>query len=138
MSMSLFVVLALNAEPNAEELNQYSKQYGHNIEYAHQGPLSEVSGFLPAKLNGMDAGVEVYSFPVSDFPPPLKAKTGGDFENGIVFQLRFGANPIEAQTAFTTAIILNTKYKGITIEDQAGSIMSVEQLQEASSYFGDL
>ncbi len=138
MSMSLFVVLALSVEPNTEELNEYAKEHGHNIEYTHQANLTEMSGFLPAKLNSQDAGVEVYSFPASELPPPFKSIIPEKYNNGIVFQFRFGGNPIEAQTAFTTAIILNTKYDGVAVDDQSGSLMSVEQLEQLNSYFGGM
>jgi hypothetical protein len=134
--MSLFVVLALSVDPSTEELNEYSKKNGHNIEYTHETKLSEISGFLPAKLNNQDAGVEVYSFPASELPPPFKPIIGEDYNEGVVFQFRFGGNPIEAQTAFTTAIILNSKYGGIAVEDQSGSVMTIEQLTQAISHLG--
>ena len=134
MSMSLFVVLALSVDPSTEELNEYSKINGHNIEYTHQTRLSEISGFFPAKLNNQDAGVEVYSFPASELPSILKPLVDEDYNDGIVFQLRFGGNLIEAKTAFTTAIVLNSKYGGISVEDQSGSVMTIEQLIQAISH----
>ena len=138
MSMSLFVVLALGAEPNTDELNLYSKENGHNIQYIENVVLKEYSGFLPAKIKSQEAGTELYSFPVSDIPEPFKPIVPPKYSEGIVYQLRFGGNPIEAQTAFTTAIILSSKYNGVVIEDQAGSLMSLEQLTQSISYFGGM
>ncbi|MCG8609420.1 MAG: hypothetical protein MI864_02695 [Pseudomonadales bacterium] len=138
MSMSLFVVLALSVEPSTKELNEYSKEHGYNIEYTHEANLAEMSGFLPAKLNSKDAGVEVYSFPASELPTPFKSIIPEIYNDGIVFQFRFGGKSVEAQTAFTTAIILNTKYGGVSLDGQSGHLMSVEHLEQLNSYFGGM
>lgn len=138
MSMSLFVVLALGAEPNTDELNLYSKANGYNIRYIEKVVLKEHSGFLPATIKSQEAGTELYSFPASDLPEPFKPIVPPKYNEGIVYQIRFGGNPIEAQTAFTSAIILSSKYNGIVIEDQTGSLMSLEQLTQSMSYFGGM
>ncbi|WLQ11907.1 hypothetical protein O5O45_19450 [Hahella aquimaris] len=138
MSMSLLMVLALGVEPNTNELNQFAKENEYNIEYAQNTSLNERSGFLPAKLNGQEAGVEVYSFPVSKLSEPFKTVEPLKFSEGTVYQLRFGVNPIEAQSAFTAAVILTTKYNGVAIDDQSGSLMSAEQLTQALSYFAGM
>ncbi|MES9950910.1 MAG: hypothetical protein ABW118_18280 [Candidatus Thiodiazotropha sp.] len=138
MSMSLFVVLALGVEPNTNELNQFSKENGHNIEYTHNVVLNEHSGFLPAILNSQEAGMEIYSFSTSEFPEPFKSVIPANYSEGVVYQLRYGGNPIEAQSAFTTAAILITKYNGVAIDDQSGNLMSPEQLIQALSYLGGM
>ncbi|WP_016954316.1 hypothetical protein [Catenovulum agarivorans] len=131
MSMSLFVVLALEIEPNTNDLNAAAKELAYVVEYTPNVNLKKHSGFLPAKLESQDAGMETYSFAVSELPAPFKSLLPKQYSQGVVYQFKFGGNPIEAQTAFTTAIILSSKYNGITIEDQSGAILSPEQLAEA-------
>jgi len=135
MSMSLFVVLALGEDLNTNDLNSIANELGYAIEYSKNIELNKHTGFLPAKLDTKDAGMETYYLAVSDLPKILRTRIPKELSNGDVYQLRFGGNPVEAQTAFTTAIILNTKYEGVTIEDQAGTILSIEQLLDALRYF---
>ena len=115
--MSLFVVLAQEIEPNTNDLNAAAKELGYIVEYAQNINLKKHSGFLPAKLESKEAGVEVYSFSVSELPAPFKSQLPVQYSHSFVYQFKFGANPIEAQTAFTTAIIMSTKYNGVTIEE---------------------
>jgi len=135
MSMSLFVVLALEVELNTNDLNKAAKEIGYAVEYTQNIELKKHSGFLPAKFESKDGGMETYFFSVSDLPVPFKSLLPEKYSQGYVYQFRFGGNPVEAQTAFTTAIIMSTKYNGITIEDQSGKILSTEQLVQALPYF---
>jgi len=135
MSMSLFVVLALEVEPNSNDLNLFAKELEYNIEYSQGIELNKHSGFLPAKISGNEVGVELYSYSTSDLPEQIKSILTVEYEQGVVYQLSFGGKPSEAQTAFTTAILMTTKYNGVTIEDQSGTLLSVEQLTQALQYF---
>lgn len=135
MSMSLFVVLALEVEPNTNDLNTAAKELAYVVEYTPNINLKKHSGFLPAKLESKDAGMETYSFSVSELPENFKSQLPKQYFLGYVYQFKFGGNPTEAQTAFTSAIIMSTKYNGITIEDQSGVVLSPEQLVEALPYF---
>jgi len=58
MSMSLFVILALESEPMTSDLNKVSKELGYNIEYSENIKLKERSGFLPVVLNSEKTGVK--------------------------------------------------------------------------------
>ena len=135
MSMSLFVVLALEIEPNTRELNQTANELGYLIEYSPNIELKKHSGFIPVTLDGQKAGVELYSYSTNELPEQFKTLLPNNYKQGVVYQFRFGGNPKEAQVAFTSAIIINTKYNGVAIEDQSGALLSVEQLAEALPYF---
>ena len=135
MSMSLFVILALDIEPNTNELNTAAKELGYAVQYTQNVELKKHSGFLPAKFESKDSGMETYSFSVSELPDTFKSRVPVKYAQGYVYQLKFGGNPIEAQMVFTTAIIMSAKYNGITIEDQSGTLLSTEQLVEALPYF---
>lgn len=135
MSMSLFVVLALEVEPNTNDLNLAAKELGYSIEYVANVELKKHSGFLPAKFDSKEAGMETYAFSTSELSEPFKSKIPGRLSQGYVYQLKFGGDPVEAQTVFTTAIILSVKYNGVTIEDQAGTLLTSEELAEALPYF---
>ena len=129
------MVLALEVEPNTNEMNIAAKELGYRIEYTENIELKTHMGFLPAKIDKKDAGVEVYSYTVSDSPETFKTKVPENLSQGYVYQLRFGGIPKESQTAFNTAIILITKYNGVTIDDQEGALLTPENLLEALSYF---
>ena len=138
MSMSLFVVLALDCNTSTTKLNEYSAELGYSIEYEINIELKSHSGFLPAKINGEVAGVESYSYPVTNLPDDFTSQLPTKLTNGQVYQLRFGGRESEALSAFTTAIILNTKCEGITIDDQSGTVLTVEQLTQGLSYFAQM
>lgn len=138
MSMSLFVVLALGSEPTTNDLNIHAKEIGQSIQYVENVMLHEHSGFLPAKISKQEAGMELYAFPAYDLPDAFMKAIPQEYDNGIAFQLKFGGVPTEAQSAFTTAIILSSKYNGVVIEDQSGSLMSIEQLKQSISYFSGM
>jgi hypothetical protein len=133
--MSLFVVLALEVEPNTSELNQTANKLGYQIEYSPNVELKKQSGFIPVTLDGQKAGVELYSYSTNELPEQFKTLLPNNYKQGVVYQFRFGSNPKEAQVAFTSAIIINTKYNGVAIEDQSGTLLSVEQLAAALPYF---
>ena len=135
MSLSLFVVLALEAQPNTNDLNKQANESDYNIVYEEHISLNTHTGFLPAKINGQETGVELYFFKATDLPNQFTSSLPEEYSKGVVYQLRFGGNPIEAQAAFTTAIIMGMKYNGLTIEDQAGTLLSVNQLSEALQHF---
>ena len=138
MSMSLFVVLALDCNTSTTNLNEYSAELGYSIEYEKNIELKSHSGFLPATINGEIAGVESYSYPVTDLPDDFTAQVPAKLIDGQVYQFRFGGRESEAVSAFTTAIILNTKCHGITIDDQSVTVLTVEQLTQGLSYFAQM
>lgn len=135
MSMSLFVVLALECNTSTTKLNEYSAELGYSIEYEKNIELKNHSGFLPARIDGEIGGLESYSYPVADLPDVFTAQLPTKLTNGQVYQFRFGGRESEAISAFATAIILNTKCDGVTIEDQSGTVLSVEQLTQGLSAF---
>ncbi|KMT67057.1 hypothetical protein [Catenovulum maritimum] len=138
MSMSLFVVLALEVEPNSNTLNLSAKEFGYNIEYSKNVELKRHTGFLPAVLDNQKTGVELYSFLADELPNQFKVLVPTDYQQGFVYQLKFSGDAMEVKTAFTTAIILNTKYNGVAIEDQSGALLSVEQLTQSLAYFSSM
>ncbi|MGI1670541.1 MAG: hypothetical protein K6L74_09490 [Neptuniibacter sp.] len=138
MSMSLFVVLALEMEPNIHQLNEVASTSGYELSLSESIEINSHSGFLPATLNGQDTGFELYSFPVSEAPEQLKNIIPVNLQNGNIYQLSFGYKSHEAQAAFATAMNMNIKYNGVTIEDQAGTLLSVEQLKVAMASFGEI
>tara|TARA_R110001599_G_scaffold104566_2_gene265208 strand:+ start:196 stop:612 length:417 start_codon:yes stop_codon:yes gene_type:complete len=138
MSMSLFVVLAFGVEPNTAELNRYANELGIEIEYTPDVNIRDISGFFPVTLNDKKSGMEVYSSPFSDLPPEFVSLIPENHRSGVIYQFRFGGHADEAQAAFATAMILNVKYDGVTVEDQAGSLLSFEQMRQAISDFGTM
>jgi hypothetical protein len=136
--MSLFVILALDCNTTTSQMNEYSAELGYSIIYDINIALKEHSGFLPATISGESAGVESYSFPVTDLPDVFQSLVPDQLASGQVYKFRFGANPMEAVSAFTTAIILNTKCNGVTIDDQSGTVIPVEQLIQGMTYFAQM
>ncbi|BBM00242.1 hypothetical protein [Microbulbifer sp. GL-2] len=137
MSMSLFVILALEMEPNIKEINSIEPEIDHVLELSEKIDINNHSGFLPATLDGKATGFEIYIFSVSKAPEPLKSVIPKDIQNGNIYQISFGHNSLEAQAAFATAISMNMRYNGVTIEDQAGSLLSIEQLQSLIASFNE-
>jgi len=135
MSMSLFVILALESEPMTSDLNKVSKELGYNIEYSENIKLKERSGFLPVVLNSEKTGVEVYSYPYSGLPEGLNNVTEISFSKPVVYQLSFGGNPIEGAAAFTTAAILCSTYDCVAIEGEGGGVLNLEQLKRGAEMF---
>jgi hypothetical protein len=90
MSINLFVVLALEVEPNTNVLNAAAKETGYVVEYTQNIELKKHSGFLAAKFEYKDAGMEIYSFSVSDLPVPFKSQLPEKYSQGYVYQFRFG------------------------------------------------
>ncbi|MDP5210105.1 hypothetical protein [Microbulbifer sp. 2205BS26-8] len=135
MSMSLFVILALESEPVTNDLNKASKELGYNIEYSDNIELKEQSGFLPVVLNSEKTGVEIYSYPDSDLPEALNNVTDISFSKPVVYQLSFGENPMEGATAFTTAAILCETYDCVAIEGEGGRVLTLEQLKQGAEMF---
>jgi hypothetical protein len=138
MSMSLFVILALDCDTTTSKLNEYSDELGYSIQYEKDIELKTHSGFLPATVSGRAAGVESYSFPVKELPDFFQVLVPQQLTNGLVYQFRFGGRESEAVSAFSTAILLNTKCNGVTIDDQTGTVIPVEQLIQGLSYFDQL
>jgi len=135
MSLSLFVVLALEVELNTNDLNLTAKELGYKIEYTKNIELKTHTGFLPVKLENQKSGAEFYSYPVSELNDVFKSKLPKEYSNGIVYQMSFGGNPIEAKTAFTSAILITTKYNGVAIDDQSGTLLTTEMLSQALPFF---
>ncbi|WP_415890988.1 hypothetical protein ACMXYV_06765 [Neptuniibacter sp. SY11_33] len=138
MSMSLFVVLALEMEPKVHELNEAASTSGYELSLSETIELSSHSGFFPVKFEGQDTGFELYFFPVSEVPEQLKSVIPVSLHDGNIYQLSFGYKAHEAQAAFATAMNMNIKYNGVTIEDQAGTLLSVEQLKAAMASFDEM
>ncbi|MCV6623240.1 MAG: hypothetical protein OIF51_15975 [Cellvibrionaceae bacterium] len=138
MSMSLFVVLALEMEPKTHELNEVASASGYELSLSESIEINTHSGFLPVTFEGQETGFELYVFPVSEVPEQLKSAIPVSLHSGNMYQLSFGYKSHEAQAALATAMNMNIKYNGVTIEDQAGTLLSVEQLKAAITSFGEM
>ena len=135
MSMSLFIILALESEPMTSDFNKVSKELSYNIEYSENIKLKEHSGFLPVVLNSKKSGIEVYSYPYSNLPEGLNNAAEISFGESLVYQLNFGGSPMEGATAFTTAAILCGTYDCVAIEGEGGGVLTLEQLKQGSEMF---
>lgn len=135
MSMSLFVVLALEMEPNIHEINEVAFASNYELLLSESIEINSHSGFLPVTIDGQKSGFELYVFPASEVPEHFKNVIPVNLQNGNIYQLSFGYKSHEAQAAFTTAISMNIKYNGIIIEDQAGTLLNIEQLKIAMAAF---
>lgn len=133
--MSLFVILALELEPTTNEINSVPFEPGFELVLVEGVVLKEQSGFLPAQFNQEPLGFELYSFPVASEDAAFQQIVPEAYREGMVYQLRFGTQPGEAQAAFTMAAKMNIKYNGITIEDQVGMVLTVQQLKAGAAAF---
>lgn len=137
MSLSLFLIVALENNPTTNEMNEFAKSLNVEVQYENNINLKEHGGFIPATLRGNEAGCEFHYYSYEETPNEYKnlAQTQKMIDKPVVYQLRFGGVAIEGATAFATAIIFANKYNAIVIEGEGGEIIPEQQLTQGLEAF---
>ena len=128
MSMSLFVVLALEKAPDAAYLNTKAEQFNLDITYEESIDFDSHSGFYPLILNGSKSGFELYKIEFKELVEKLPHEGVNLPDNGVVYLLSYGFSHNEAPAAFYTAAILSTTINGVVFEPQGGKYMTTDEL----------
>ena len=132
MSMTLYVIMSLSDVPNTDDLNEISKSLDVPVVYSENVDLKEHSGFLPAKLNGMDSGVETYVAPLSDFTDYFPSHDFSSYSEPVVVTFRWGGNMEEMIVALNSAYLLGYQKQAIAFEPQSGIYLDNEQVKEGA------
>ncbi len=130
MSMSLFLLLPLDAPLRTEHLNEVAKKLDVPITYNSDVDLGTHSGFLPATVNSVKDGVEILKLSfeeVSFILPPNKDIKPKDT---LVIQFRLGVNPNETVIALYTALLYLLSYNGIVFDSKSNKYFNAEILQQ--------
>jgi hypothetical protein len=130
MSMSLFLLLPLDAPLKTEHLNEAAIKLEVPIVFNSDIDLGNHSGFLPALVNGTRAGVEILKLSfaeVSYVLPPNKDITSTET---LVIQFRLGVDSNETLIALYTALLYLSCFNGIAFDSMSNQYFTTEQLQQ--------
>ena len=129
MSMSLFLILPLDAPLKTEYLNEAAKKYDKPIIYNSDIDLGSHSGFLPATVNGVREGVEILRLSFTEVSYILPPNKDINSKNTLVIQFRLGVNSNETIIALYTALLYLSSGSGIVFDSKSNQYLNVEQLQ---------
>ncbi|GEA08827.1 hypothetical protein KUL42_35880 [Alteromonas sp. KUL42] len=132
MSMTLYVIMSLNDVPDTNELNELSNKLTVPVIFSENVDLKEHSGFLPAKLNDSDSGVETYLAPLSELEEYFPTYDFSPYEEPVVVTFRWGGNMEEMIVALYSAYLLGYEKQVITFESQSGIYLTNEQVKEGA------
>ncbi|GAA3935681.1 hypothetical protein [Litoribacillus peritrichatus] len=135
MSMSLYLFLTLDTPLKTKNLNEAAKSLGVPIVYEENIDLAGHAGFLPAVLNGLKTGVEVYKTPYSQVAELLASSDSVDPDNTVVIEFRWGGDFYEGTTALYTAMIYSAKYNGVAFDPMSGRYLGADQLVQGVEAF---
>ena len=130
MSMSLFLLLPLDAPLKTEQLNEAAKKLAIPILYNNDIDLGAHAGFLPAAVNNARAGVEILKLSFTEVSYILKPNDAIDPDKTVVIQFRVGVNPNETLIALYTALIYMKDFKGIAFDSMSNQYLDIEKLHQ--------
>jgi len=133
MSMILEVFLAVEVLPTAAEWQEAAFARDVPIEIHQPVQFPEHGGYLPVKLDGVDAGFELY-FEVPDNNETLTEKDKVSSKEAVV-TFRWGGRLTEAATAFYAAYVLVDGFGGRALDETNGETMDASKLRDAATYF---
>ncbi|WP_101760140.1 hypothetical protein [Oceanicoccus sp. KOV_DT_Chl] len=132
MSMSLYIILALEQIPSATDINSAAEKLSVPLEISVTDNLSSQSGFLPMKVSGSESGVEVYVYDASKLKDEIPPNSEVNFSTSIAFQFRWGGEMKEMIAAFYTAKVLMLTYNGVAFDSESGIYVSAEQISQGA------
>jgi len=130
MSMSLFLLLPLGAPLKTEYLNETAKKLNMPIIFKSDLDLGTHSGFLPATVNGVKAGVEILKLSFTEVSFILPPNKDINPEETLVIQFRLGVDSNETVIALYTALLYLSSYNGIAFDSVSNQYFNTEQLQQ--------
>ena len=133
MSMTLYVVIALQDVPNTDVLNKSTNELSVPVVLESDIELSEHSGYLPAKLDGKSSGTETYVSSYSEFIEYLPEHDSPSFEEPVVITFKWSGDFQEASVSMYLAYLLSKKSDTIVFEPQSGIFLTAEQLLEGAN-----
>ena len=137
MSMTLYVVIALQDVPNTDVLNISINELSVPVVLESNIEISEHSGYLPAKLDGKNSGTETYVSSYSEFIEYLPEHDTPSFEEPVVITFKWGGDFQEASVSMYLAYVLSKKSDTIVFEPQSEIFLTAEQLLEGANAMKD-
>jgi len=128
--MSLFLLLPLDAPLKTEHLNEAAKKLDIPIIFNSDIDLGTHSGFLPATVNNVKAGVEILKLSFAEVSFILPPNKDINPEDTLVIQFRLGGNSNETVIAVYTALLYVSSYNGIAFDSMSNQYFNTEQLQQ--------
>ena len=130
MSVSLFLLLPLDAPLKTECLNEAAKKLDFPIVFNSGIDLGTHSGFLPATVNSVKAGVEILKLSFAEVSFILPPNKDINPEETLVIQFRLGMDSKETVIALYTALLYLSSFDGIAFDSMSNQYFSTEQLQQ--------
>jgi len=127
--MSLFLLLPLEAPLKTEYLNESATKLNIPIIFNNGIDLGTHSGFLPATVKGVKAGVEILKLSFAEVSFILPANNDINPEDTLVIQFRLGGSSIETAIALYTALVYVSNNDGVVFDSKSNQYFSAEQLQ---------
>ncbi len=128
--MSLFLLLPEEAPLKTEFLNKAAKDLQLPIIFNNDIDLGTHSGFLPAIVNSVRAGVEILQLSFAEVSFILPANNDINPEDTVVIQFRLGGSSNETIIALYTALLYSSSYNGIVFDSMSNQYFNSEQLQQ--------
>lgn len=132
MAMELFVILALQDVPSTDELNAAAAKLSVPVVWESNVEILRHTGFLPAKLVGIDSGSEVSVTDYSEIKSFLPEHDTSNIVDPVVVSFRWGGDFQEASVTMYAAYVLAETYTTLSFEPQSGIFLSADQLQEGA------
>lgn len=130
MSMSLFLLLPLNAPLETEYLNETAEKLNIPIKFNSDINLGTHSGFLPATVNNVKDGVEILKLSFTEVSFILPHNEDVNPKDTVVIQFRLGVNANETVIALYTALLYLLSFGGIVFDSKTNQYLNTEQLQQ--------
>jgi len=130
MSMSLFLLLPLDAPLKTEYLNEAAKKLDIPIIFNSDIDLGTHSGFLPATVNSVKDGVEILKLSFTEVSFILPPNKDINPKDTLVIQFRLGGSSNETVIALYTALLYLSSGNGIVFDSMSNQYFNAEQLQQ--------
>jgi hypothetical protein len=130
MSMSLFLLLPLDAPLKTVQLNEAAEKLDIPIIFNNDIDLGTHSGFLPATVNNTKSAVEILKLSFAEVSYILRPNEAIDPEATLVIQFRLGGDSNEALIALYTALLYLSSFNGIAFDSMSNKYFNTEKLQQ--------
>lgn len=131
--MSIFLILTLDTQLETGNLNDVAKTMDLPIVFERSVDLSSHSGFLPATVNGVKSGVEMFRLSFEDVSALLPPNKDLNPERPLVLQFRWDGGSHDALVALYTAMLYLSNFNGIAFDFTSNQYLSIDELEQSAA-----
>ncbi len=130
MSMSLWIVFPMAVAPDSQAISEAFRTTETPVTLSAPLDLrSHHGGFFPFKLDGKEAGFEIYEITTGEIASVLEPAE----QKLVGISFVYGSDPRECAAAFYAASVLAGAFDAFAIESESGERMGKSQLSEAGA-----